>query len=62
MISLSAKSKSKAIDLFDLDVPKNNYISGRVNRKTILLSRFIMNETDPNIFIDHIDSDKFNYC
>ena len=27
MISLSAKSKSKAIDLFDLDVPKNNYIS-----------------------------------
>ncbi len=36
------------------------YITFKINTKTVLLSRFIMNVTDPYIFVDHINSNKLD--
>lgn len=33
------------------------YIKGRIDKKNVYLHRFIMNETDPLIVIDHINRD-----
>lgn len=35
----------------------NQYITGDVNGKTVRLHRFLMDETDPDVLIDHINSD-----
>jgi hypothetical protein len=40
----------------------NGYVKGRINKKSILLHRFIMKVTNPNIFIDHIDGNILNNC
>lgn len=38
----------------------NHYVAAKMNNKTIKLHRFIMNENDPEVLIDHIDRDTFN--
>lgn len=41
-------------------IGKHGYVSARCDNNKITLHRFLMNETDPDIFIDHIDSDTYN--
>lgn len=37
-----------------------NYIKARIDGKDIYLHRFIMNQTDPNIIVDHINRDSLD--
>lgn len=39
---------------------KISHVSIKIDNKLIILSRFLMNETDPEIYIDHIDSNPLN--
>jgi hypothetical protein len=45
---------------------KNNngyeYVSIRIDKKNYILSRYLMNEKNPKILIDHIDSNPLNNC
>lgn len=38
----------------------NNYPAFKINDKTVLLSRYLLNITDPKIYVDHIDSNTLN--
>lgn len=38
----------------------NKYITAQINENTVKLHRYIMNEKDPNILIDHKDSNIYN--
>jgi hypothetical protein len=43
-------------------VISNGYVMGHINGKMQRLHRFLMDITDPQIFVDHIDSNPLNNC
>ena len=38
----------------------DGYIKAHINKKKVRLHRFLMNATDPNIYVDHMDGDPFD--
>lgn len=70
-IQISIKSRPNAILIIDrsdydkikyhnITVDENEYPNLYIKRKSYCLSRFIMDITDPKIYVDHKDSDPFN--
>lgn len=65
---LNSTDKSVLIDLSDYDLIKygtchlssNNYAIISINGQSHRLNRFIMNEKDQNVMIDHLNGDKLN--
>lgn len=68
LINKNLKNVNAIIDLKDYNKVKyhlwyndhTGYIVANINRGTVQLSRYIMNVTDQNIFIDHIDRKTLN--
>jgi hypothetical protein len=47
---------------YNKNVEGYEYVSVKIDEKNCILSRYLMNETNPKILIDHIDNNPLNNC
>jgi len=58
--SIIDKSDYENIKYFKCGINGDGYVTIKINKKAIRLSRFLMGVTDPKIFVDHTDGDPLN--
>jgi hypothetical protein len=63
IIDIESYEKIKYYKLkYNKNVEGYEYVSVKIDEKNCILSRYLMNETNPKILIDHIDNNPLNNC
>jgi hypothetical protein len=58
--TLISSSDISRITNYTWNLMGRGYIKARINKKDIYLHRYILNQTDPSIIVDHINGDKLD--
>jgi len=63
IIDIESYKKVKYCKLtYNKDITNYEFVTATIDKKSYMLSRYLMNETNPKIVIDHIDNNPLNNC